>query len=152
MSAMTDRVSADLKAALKEHRPLELSVYRMLKSELQKFQADKGLKYVLTDDDVITIVTRLVKQRLESAEQFKAAGATDRAEEELAESEVLRVYLPAPLSEEELTALVRDAITSTGAASMKDMGRVMGAVMPKVKGRAGGKLVQKVVMTLLKQA
>ena len=89
MSALADRVSADLKAAMKEHRELELSVFRMLKAELQKFQADKGVSYELSDDDVISLVGRLVKQRREAAEQYKAAGADDRAESELAEIEVL---------------------------------------------------------------
>ena len=95
MSALADRVSADLKAAMKEHRELELSVFRMLKAELQKFQADKGVSYELSDDDVISLVGRLVKQRREAAEQYKAAGADDRAESELAEIEVLdATFLP----------------------------------------------------------
>ncbi|MBQ8090580.1 MAG: GatB/YqeY domain-containing protein, partial [Pyramidobacter sp.] len=102
MSALTERVSADLKTAMKEHRELELSVFRMLKAELQKFQADKGVSYEITDDDVITLVGRLVKQRKEAAEQFAAAGAKDRADSELAEVKVLEAYLPAQLSAEEV--------------------------------------------------
>ncbi len=82
---------------MKEHKELELSVYRMLKSELQKFQADKGVSYEITDDDVVTLVGRLVKQRKEAAEQYKAVGATDRAQAELDEIKVLEAYLPKQL-------------------------------------------------------
>ena len=106
MSALTERVSADLKTAMKEHRELELSVFRMLKAELQKFQADKGVSYEITDDDVVTLVGRLVKQRKEAAEQFAAAGAKDRADSELAEVKVLEAYLPAQLSAEEVERIV----------------------------------------------
>lgn len=149
MSTLTDRVSSDLKTAMKEHRELELSVFRMLKAELQKFQADKGVSYELSDDDVISLVGRLVKQRREAAEQYKAAGADDCAESELAEIEVLDAYLPAQLSAEEVEALVREAAVEVGAATPKDMGRVMKAVMPKLKGQADGTLVKDVVMRVL---
>lgn len=134
---------------MKEHRELELSVFRMLKAELQKFQADKGVSYELSDDDVISLVGRLVKQRREAAEQYKAAGAGDRAESELAEIEVLAAYLPAQLSAEEVEVLVREAAVEVGAATPKDMGRVMKAVMPKLKGQADGTLVKDVVMRVL---
>lgn len=149
MSTLTDRVSADLKRAMKEHRELELSVFRMLKAELQKFQADKGVSYELTDDDVISLVGRLVKQRREAAEQYKAAGAGDRAESELAEIEVLDTYLPVQLSAEEVETLVRETAAEIGAAAPKDMGRVMKAVMPRLKGQADGTLVKDVVMRVL---
>ena len=149
VSALTERVSADLKAALKEHRELELSVYRMLKAELQKFQADKGVSYEITDDDVITLVGRLVKQRKEAAEQFAAAGAQDRADSELAEVKVLEVYLPAQLSPEEVERIVRETVAEVGATSPKEMGKVMKAVMPKLKGQADGKLVKDTVSRVL---
>ena len=149
MSALTERVSADLKAALKEHRELELSVYRMLKAERQKFQADKGVSYEITDDDVITLVGRLVKQRKEAAEQFAAAGAQDRADSELAEVKVLEVYLPAQLSPEEVERIVRETVAEVGATSPKEMGKVMKAVMPKLKGQADGKLVKDTVSRVL---
>ncbi|MGN0838254.1 MAG: GatB/YqeY domain-containing protein [Pyramidobacter sp.] len=149
MSVLTDRVSADLKAAMKEHRELELSVYRMLKAEIQKFHADKGLDYEVTDDDVITIVGRLAKQRREAAEQYKAVGAADRAQNELDECRVLEVYLPKQLSADEVEKVVRAAVAETGASGPRDMGKVMKAVMPKVKGAADGKLVKDTVMRVL---
>lgn len=149
MSALTEKVSADLKVALKEHRELELSVYRMLKSELQKFQADKGVSYEITDDDVLTIVGRMVKQRKEAAEQFVAVGAADRAEAEVRESKILEVYLPRQLSAEEVEAVVKDTLAEIGAATPKDTGKAMKAVMPKLKGQADGKLVKEIVSRLL---
>jgi uncharacterized protein YqeY len=149
MSALTDRVSADLTSAMKAHKELELSVYRMLKAEIQKFHADKGLDYEVTDDDVITIVGRLVKQRREAAEQYKAVGAGDRAQNELDECRVLEVYLPKQLSAAEVEQYVRDAVAETGASGTRDMGKVMKIVMPKVKGRADGKLVKDTVMRVL---
>ena len=149
MSALTERVAADLKTAMKEHRELELSVFRMLKAELQKFQADKGVSYEITDDDVITLVGRLVKQRKEAAEQFAAAGAKDRADSELAEVKVLEAYLPAQLSAEEVERIVRETVAEVGATSPKEMGKVMKAVMPKLKGQADGKLVKDVVSRVL---
>lgn len=149
MSALIDRVSTDLKAAMKEHRELELSVFRMIKAEIQKFQADKGVSYELSDDDVIVLIRRLVKQRREAAEQYKAAGAGGRAESELAEIKILDTYLPVQLSAEEVEALVRETAIEVGAVAPKDMGRVMKAVMPKLKGQADGKLVKDVVMRVL---
>lgn len=149
MSVLTERVSADLKLALKERRELELSVCRMLKAEIQKFQADKGVSYEITDDDVISLVGRLVKQRKEAAEQFAAGGAQDRADSELAEVKVLEKYLPAQLSAEDVERIVRETVAEIGASSPKAMGKVMKAVMPKLKGQADGKLVKNVVMRVL---
>ncbi|MDY3867852.1 MAG: GatB/YqeY domain-containing protein [Pyramidobacter sp.] len=149
MSALTDRVSADLKTAMKERREPDLSVYRMLKSELQKFHADKGLAYEISDDDVLALVRRLVKQRKEAAEQYLAGGAADRAQAELAENKVLEAYLPAQLGAEEVESIVRGVVAELGASSPKDMGKVMGSVMPKVNGRADGKLVRETVQRVL---
>lgn len=149
MSVLVDRVSADLKAAMKGHRELELSVYRMLKAEIQKFQADKGVSYEIKDDDVISLVGRLVKQRKEAAEQFKAVGVPERAEQELAEAKVLEAYLPKQLTAEEVEAIVRATIAEIGASTPRDMGKTMKAVMPKVKGQADGKLVKQIVTRIL---
>ncbi len=134
---------------MKEHRELELSVYRMLKSELQKFQADKGVSYEITDDDVVTLVGRLVKQRKEAAEQYKVVGASDRAQTELDEIQVLEAYLPKQLDATEVEKIVREVIAEIGATGPRDMGKVMKAVMPKVKGQADGKLVKDTVTRIL---
>lgn len=149
MSALTERVSADLKVAMKEHKELELSVFRMLKAELQKFQADKGVSYEITDADVVSLVGRLVKQRKEAAEQYKAVGANDRAQTELDENKVLEAYLPKQLDAAEVEKIVRETVAEIGATGPRDMGKVMKAVMPKVKGQADGKLVKDTVTRIL---
>ena len=150
MSSLTERVSADLKTALKEKAQLDLSVLRMLKAELQKFQADKGVSYEITDDDVITLVKRLVKQRKEAAQQYADHGAAERAQDELDEIKVLEKYLPAQLSAEEVESVVRATATELGASTPRDMGKLMKAVMPKLKGQADGKVVKDIVMRVLK--
>lgn len=150
MSTLTERISADLKTAMKAKQELELSVLRMLKAEVLKFQADKGLSYTVTDDDVLVLVRRLVKQRKEAAQQYSDYGAKDRAQSELNEVKVLEKYLPAQLSAEEVETIVRATVTEVGAATPKDMGKVMKAVMPKLKGQADGKVVKDMVMRVLK--
>ncbi|MDR2136865.1 MAG: GatB/YqeY domain-containing protein [Synergistaceae bacterium] len=135
-------VAADLLTAMKARDELTLSVLRMLKAEFQKGQADKGKATALTEEEALALVRRLVKQRREAAEQYEAGGAPERAQEELREITVLERYLPAQLGEEELDALVRSAAEKAGAISPKDMGKLMGTLMPVVAGRADGKRVK----------
>ena len=116
---LTERVAADLVAAMKERAELRLSVLRMLKAEFQKAQADKGRASELTDDDAQVLVRRLIKQRREAAEQYRAAGASERADGELAEAEVLEVYLPIQLGDTEIDALVAEAAKEAGAAAIR---------------------------------
>ncbi len=140
--SLTERVAADLVAAMKERAELRLSVLRMLKAEFQRAQADKGRAAELTEDDAQMLVRRLIKQRKEAAEQYRAAGAAERAEAELAEAAVLEVYLPAQLGDAELDALVAEAAKEIGAASPRDMGKLMRVLMPRVAGRADGNRVK----------
>ena len=135
-------VAADLVAAMKAREELKLSVLRMLKAEFQKAQADKGKAQELTEDDALVLVRRLIKQRREAAEQYEAAGASERAKEELREASFLELYLPAQLSDEELDGLLKTAAEQTGAASPKDIGKLMGALMALAAGRADGKRVR----------
>ena len=109
------------------------------------YNAEKAARRPLTDDEVIGVLAREVKTRRESIEAYEAAGRPDLAAKERAEAEVLAGFLPAQLSEEEIRALVADAIAQTGASSPKDMGRVMGIVAPRTKGRADGKVVSGIV-------
>lgn len=139
---LTERIAADLVSAMKERAELRLSVLRMLKAEFQRAQADKGRAVELTEDDAQTLVRRLIKQRKEAAEQYRAAGAAGRAEEELAEAAVLEVYLPAQLGDTELDALVAEAAKEAGAVSVRDMGKLMRVLMPRVAGRADGNRVK----------
>ena len=136
------RVAADLLDAMKARDGLKLSVLRMLKAEFQKAQADKGRGSQLTEEEALSLVRRLAKQRREAAEQYEAAGAGERAKEELSEISVLEVYLPAQLGDGELDEMVRTATDQAGAASPKDMGKLMGILMPMVAGRADGKRVK----------
>ncbi len=106
----------------------------------------------LTDDEVIDVLGRQVKQRRESITMFRDAGREDRATDEEAEAAILAEFLPAQLSEAEITELVRTAIAETGASSPADLGRIMGAVSPSTKGRADGALVSGIVRRLLGEA
>jgi uncharacterized protein YqeY len=109
------------------------------------------LRRELTDEEVIEVLARQVKQRRESIEAFRAGGREERAADEEAEAAILTEYLPEQLAHEEVEALVREAITATGAASPADLGRVMGRVAPLVKGRADGRVVSDLVRRLLSE-
>ena len=135
-------VAADLLAAMKAREELKLSVLRMLKAEFQKAQADKGKASELTEEEAVVLVRRLVKQRKEAAEQYEAAGISERAREELNEAAVLEGYLPAQLDDDELNSMVRECAEKIGAVSPKDTGKLMSTLMPMVAGRADGKRVK----------
>lgn len=139
---LVSKVAADLVVAMRARDELRVSVLRMLKAEFQKAQADKGRAAELTEEDAQMLVRRLVKQRRDAAEQYEAAGAPDRAREELREVPVLEEYLPAQLGDAELDAMVRAAAEKAGAASPKDMGKLMSTLMSMVAGRADGKRVK----------
>lgn len=149
MSALVSRVQSDLVAAMKNKEEIKLSVLRMLKSSMQLAQVEKGRDSELTDDEVIVLLRRLIKQRLEASEMYKSGGADDRARGELEEAKVLEGYLPAQLSDEALSKIVADAITAVGATGMKDMGKVMGKAMAAVSGQADGNRVKTAVQTRL---
>lgn len=150
MSSLNDQLQAALKDAMREHDELRRDTLRMAISAA--YNAEKTARRPLTDDEVIAVLAREVKTRRESIQAYEAAGRPDLAAKERAEAEVLTGFLPAQLSEEEIRALVADAITQTGAASPKDMGRVMGVVAPKTKGRADGKVVSGIVTAELARA
>jgi uncharacterized protein YqeY len=136
------KVAAELLEAMKARDERKVSVLRMLKAEFQKAQADKGRALELTEDDAMALVRRLMKQRKDAAEQYEAAGASDRAREELSEVPILEQYLPQQLGDDELDALIEEAAGKMGAVSSKDMGKLMGTVMSSTAGRADGKRVK----------
>jgi uncharacterized protein YqeY len=109
------------------------------------YNASKQQRRDLTDDEVVQVLTREVKTRTESVEAYAAAGRTEAADREQAEIEVIRAYLPEQLDESELLPLVQAAVEDSGATSARDMGKVMAALMPKVRGRADGKVVSALV-------
>ena len=147
---LKDKIQEDLKAAIMAKETAKLSAIRMLKSAIQYYEIQKGgAGYEATDEDVIDVIGREIKKRKESIELYKQGGREDSAASEQKEVEVLERYLPEQMSEDEVRSLVQDAIKQTGAASMQDMGKVMGALMPKVKGKADSTLVSNLVREAL---
>ncbi|WP_457640065.1 GatB/YqeY domain-containing protein [Persephonella sp.] len=143
MAELLKRLQEEMKTAMKSGEKERLSVIRMLISEIKKVQIDR--KKELSDDEIIQVLQKYAKQRKESIKQYKEAGREDLAQKEEFELKVVQEFLPQPLSEEELKAVVEQAISETGASSMKDMGKVMKVVMEKVKGRADGSVVSAIV-------
>jgi len=137
---LRDQVNADISAAMKAKDAPRLSALRMLKAAIMNKGVEKGRD--LDDPEVLQVVSTLVKQRRDSIEQFSKAGRTDLVDKETAEVGVLEHYLPPAASVEEIDAAVAAAIAETGAASAKDMGKVMKAVMPRLAGKnADGRAV-----------
>lgn len=140
MATLRERIDADLKDAMRAKNELTLSVLRMLKSAVKYKEVEPNAKPV-DDAAVLAVIATLIKQRRDSAEQFRAGGRGDAADKEEQEIVILQGYLPKQLSAEELRAEVTAAIQASGAKSAKDMGAVMKALMPKVQGKAEGKAV-----------
>lgn len=113
---------------------LRLGTIRMAQAAVKQKEIDDRVE--LTDSDVLSILTKLVKQRDDAADQYREADRLDLAETEEAEAEILKTFLPSPLTDDELVALIEQAVTETGASSMAQMGAVMGWLKPKVTGRA----------------
>lgn len=122
------------------------STLRMLLSAINYYEIQKGgAGYVATDEDVLSVIGREVKQRNDAIEQFMTAAREDLAAKELKEKSFLEVYLPEQMTEEEIRRIVAEAITISGASTPQDMGKVMAVLMPQVKGKADGTLVSKIV-------
>lgn len=138
-----DQLNQDMKTAMKQKDKETLSTVRMLKSALQTEQINKGEE--LSEEEELTILAREKKQRVESLNEFKAAGRDDLVLKQEKELAVVDKYLPQQLSEDEVRTIVQETVAQTQASSMKDMGKVMGALMPKVKGKADGSLVSSIV-------
>ncbi|GIN89663.1 MULTISPECIES: GatB/YqeY domain-containing protein [Bacillaceae] len=141
---LLDRLNEDMKQAMRNKEKEKLSVIRMLKASLQNEAIKQGNKQ-LSEDEELTVLSREVKQRKDSLHEFEKAGREDLAQKTREELEFVSYYMPEQLSEEAVEELVRNAIADTGASSKADMGKVMGALMPKVKGKADGALVSKLV-------
>ncbi len=152
--SLKQRIEDDLKAALRAGDKQRLGCLRMVKAKAQEKQielrAKKGRDAELSDDDVMSVVSAYAKQRHDSIESYERGGREDLAAKERAELEILAAYLPQPMSEDEVAAIIDEAVRESGASEPKDMGAVMQLVMPKVKGRADGKLVNRIVQSRLK--
>ena len=145
--ALYDRLMDDMKASMKAHDMKSVNAIRGVIAKVKDVTVNAGKE--MTDDAVLAVVAKGVKQREESIAQFAAAGRAELAEAEKAELEFLRRYLPAQLSEDEVAAVVKATVAELGATSKKDMGRVMKEVMVRVKGQADGKLVSRLVASHL---
>jgi uncharacterized protein YqeY len=148
--SLTEQLQADMKTAMRDGDAHRRDTLRMAIAAVQNAAKDK--RAALTDEEALAVLTRQVKTRRESIKAYTDAGRDELAAKEQAEIDVLQPYLPEQLGEDEVRALVDEAIASTGASSPRDMGRVMGALMPKVKGRADGKLVSSLVNEALAKA
>jgi uncharacterized protein YqeY len=144
---LVEKINSDLISAMKSRDEVRLKVLRMLKSELKYKAIDTGQD--LSDNDVIAVLSSAAKKRNEAFEEYRRGGRDDLAELEIAESEIIKGYLPEQLSEDELKQLVEKAVAETGADSMKDLGAVMKTLMPQIRGRADGKSVNIVVRSVL---
>ena len=123
-----------MKAAMKGGEKARLSVIRLINAAIKQREVDERIE--LSDEQVLAVLDKMVKQRRDSIKQYTDAGRTDLADVEKAEIEVIQDYLPAALSGDEIAAIIEQAIADTGAASMADMGKVMGKIKPQVQGRA----------------
>lgn len=144
-----DQISEDIKAAMKARDKVRLDTLRNIKKVFLEAKTAPGANDTLEDADALKIIQKLAKQGRETAQTYVANNRQDLADGELAQVAVLEEYLPKALSEAEIEAEVRNIIAETGATSMKDMGRVMGAASKQMAGRADGRLISEIVKRLL---
>ncbi|MCL9775084.1 GatB/YqeY domain-containing protein [Vibrio methylphosphonaticus] len=132
--ALIEQLKEEQKIAMKAKDKARLGTIRLALSAIKQREVDERI--TLNDDDILAILTKMVKQRRDSVSQFEAANRQDLADAEKAEITVLEDFMPQPLTEDEVTALIVSAITESGAAGMQDMGKVMGVLKPQIQGRA----------------
>jgi uncharacterized protein YqeY len=140
---LQEKLLDDMKTAMKSGNKVALETLRMLRSQLKNASIAKGED--LSEEDVIGVLSKEAKKRKESFELYRQGGREDLAEKEEMEMQIIASYLPEALSEDELAKIIDKAVVETEAESLRDMGKVMGVVMPQVKGRADGKAVQEMV-------
>lgn len=132
--ALIEQLKEEQKLAMKAKDKPRLGTIRLALSAIKQREVDE--KITLSDEDILAVLTKMVKQRRDSVSQYESAGRQDLADVEKAEITVLEEFMPQPLSEEEVSALLESAIAESGAAGMQDMGKVMGVLKPKIQGRA----------------
>lgn len=152
---LKDKINEDFKSAFKAKEEARLSVLKMLKSELGNAELAKRAKsgeakdIALTDEEVLAVVAREAKKRKDSIEMFEKGGRPELAESEKNELQILSAYLPEQIPETELRELVKKAIEQSGAKEVKETGKIMAVLMPNIKGRADGALVNKIIREIL---
>ena len=151
--SIKQRLETDMKQAMKGRDRPRVTCIRMLKSKLLERQValrtKHGIDYEITDEEAQAVIATYAKQRRDSIDSYRKGGRDDLVADEQAELEIVSAYLPQQLSEDELRQLVRQAISESGAESVKDIGKVMKTVMPKTQGNADGKQVKKIASELL---
>ncbi|MDP3025176.1 MAG: GatB/YqeY domain-containing protein [candidate division Zixibacteria bacterium] len=147
---LKERIDQDMRQAQKSGEKLKLSLARLLKSDIRYKEIDKGKE--LSDEEVVEVLTSSAKKHRDSIEQFRKGGREDLVKQEEDELKMILEYMPEQLSVEEVGKLVEEAITEVGAEGEKDIGKVMKVLMPKVKGKADGKVVSLLVSSRLKSA
>lgn len=147
--ALTEQIQSDLTAAMKARDTATTAALRGVVAAIRNARVAAGQSGDLTDEQTVELLGREAKKRAEAAEAFEGAGRAEQAAKERAELAVIRGYLPEPMDEAELRAVVDEEIATTGASGMGDLGQVMSAVMPRVKGRADGKQVSALVRARL---
>ncbi len=145
--SLKDKLKEDLKAAMKDKDSVRKNVVQLIKAGV--LQVEKDNKVTLDDEGVLDVIAKQLKQRRDSLPDYEKSGREDLIDQLKREMEILMGYLPAQLTHEELEQIVKEAVEATGAKTVKDMGKVMAAVMPKTKGRADGKEINQIARTLL---
>ncbi len=145
--SLSERLSEDLKKALKTGEKDMLSVIRMVKAGVKNKEIEKGS--ALSDEEICGVLMSLARQGKDSIEQFSKGGRQDLAAKESRELSIIQSYLPQQLTEKELKGIIKDAVKEVGASGPRDMGEVMKSIMPKIKGQADGKLVSELVKKAL---
>jgi uncharacterized protein YqeY len=147
------RLDTEMKDAMKQRDKLRLGCIRMLKSRLLErevaLRGKHGKDYAITDEEALTVISTYAKQRRDSIESYRQAGRDDLVAAEEAELSIVTDYLPRQLSADDLRAMIKEAIAESGAASIKELGKVMKIIVPRTKGAADGKLVSQLVRELL---
>ena len=143
MSETRQRILDDIKTAMKAGDKPRLATLRLMSAAIKQKEVDERIE--LNEEATLAIIDKLMKQRRESISQYEAAGRDDLVAQEQAEAEIIKTYLPEALSDDEISAIIAEAIETTGAASVKDMGKVMGMVKPKLQGRADMSSVSKTI-------
>ena len=147
MSTLKDQLQSDVKAAMKSRDKRSLGALRLIMAELKRREVDERIE--LQDQDILVILEKMTKQRRDSFTQYEAAGRSDLAEQEQFELDLISAYMPEPIGEDELAAMVEAAITTTGASAMADMGKVMAVLKSEVQGRADMGQVSRIVKASL---
>lgn len=145
---LTDTIQADIKEAMKSGDKLRLETLRSIRAGILEFEKS-GMDRAMTDEDAVAILTKAAKKRRDAIEQYRAAGRADAAASEEAELAIIQSYLPAQMSRDEIAAVLTEVIAAVGASGPSDVGKVMGAAMKQLKGKADGTLIQAVAKEML---